>query len=117
MENVCIIKIYHIGKFRSIYILNIIYKFISVLKIININSWKQIISSVHICIILIFSLTGPEYLNTINSYEFNLLISRYKFIIAYENSICDDYITEKFWRAITTGVIPIYFGAPNIEVS
>ncbi|XP_023029106.2 alpha-(1,3)-fucosyltransferase 10 isoform X1 [Leptinotarsa decemlineata] len=47
--------------------------------------------------------------------EYLEFISKYKFIIAFENAICDDYVTEKFWRPIIVGSIPIYLGAPNIE--
>lgn len=65
---------------------------------------------------MIFSLTGDEYLNTIDSDEFYKFIARYKFVIAYENSVCEDYITEKLWRPLILGVVPIYFGAPNVQV-
>ncbi|KAJ8984545.1 hypothetical protein NQ317_006831, partial [Molorchus minor] len=41
--------------------------------------------------------------------------SRYKFIIAFENAICDDYVTEKLWRPLIVGSIPIYLGSPNIQ--
>lgn len=43
-------------------------------------------------------------------------ISKYKFIIAFENSICDDYITEKLWRPLIVGSVPIYLGSPTVEV-
>jgi len=38
-------------------------------------------------------------------------------MIAFENAACPDYITEKFWRPLIMGVIPIYFGSPTIKVS
>lgn len=57
-----------------------------------------------------------DYLDTIFSDEFYNFISRYKFMIAYENGVCDDYVTEKFWRTLHVGVVPIYFGSPSISV-
>ncbi|XP_039276966.1 alpha-(1,3)-fucosyltransferase 10 isoform X2 [Nilaparvata lugens] len=48
------------------------------------------------------------------SNKFLHFIARYKFIIAFENAICDDYITEKLWRSLIVGSIPIYYGAPTI---
>lgn len=43
----------------------------------------------------------------------NLLkfIGFYKFVIVIENSICEDYISAKFWQALHAGVVPIYFGS------
>lgn len=38
-------------------------------------------------------------------------LRRYKFYLSLENSCCDDYITEKFWRALDLGVVPIVVGA------
>lgn len=61
-------------------------------------------------------MTGEDYLSTIQTDEFYKFIARYKFVIAYENSACDDYITEKLWRPLQLGVVPIYFGSPNIRV-
>ena len=34
----------------------------------------------------------------------------YKFVIAMENSACYDYITEKYWRGIDQGAVPIVYG-------
>lgn len=65
---------------------------------------------------MLTSLTGDDYLSTIQTDELYKFIARYKFVIAYENSACDDYITEKLWRPLMLGVVPIYFGAPNIQV-
>jgi glycosyltransferase involved in cell wall biosynthesis len=41
--------------------------------------------------------------------------SKYKFVIAFENAICQDYVTEKFYDPLIVGSVPIYMGAPNIE--
>lgn len=64
----------------------------------------------------IFRLSGDDYLSTLDTDEFYKFIARYKFVIAYENGVCNDYITEKLWRPLTLGVVPIYFGAPNVMV-
>ncbi|CAH2106151.1 unnamed protein product [Euphydryas editha] len=56
-----------------------------------------------------------DYLNNLNEEEFLHYISRYMFVVAIENGVCDDYVTEKFWRAIKIGTVPIYFGSPTIR--
>ncbi|KPI93092.1 Alpha-(1,3)-fucosyltransferase 10 [Papilio xuthus] len=56
-----------------------------------------------------------DYLNKLHDDEFLHFIARYKFVIAIENGICYDYVTEKFWRAIKVGTVPIYFGSPLIK--
>lgn len=43
-------------------------------------------------------------------------ISRYKFVIAFENAECKDYITEKLWRPLIAGSVPIYWGSPTVDV-
>jgi len=43
------------------------------------------------------------------------LIARYKFTIAFENSIALDYVTEKFFQPLCVGSVPIYRGAPNVR--
>jgi len=40
---------------------------------------------------------------------------KYKFIIAFENVIDTDYVTEKFYEPLIKGSVPIYLGAPNID--
>lgn len=57
-----------------------------------------------------------DYLNNLYSDALLRFLSRYKFMIAIENGICNDYITEKYWRPLIMGVIPIYFGSPSIRV-
>lgn len=38
---------------------------------------------------------------------------RYKFCVAMENSIRQDYMTEKMWDALAAGCVPIYLGSSN----
>lgn len=42
------------------------------------------------------------------------VLKQYRFAIAYENSLETGYITEKLWDCFAAGVVPIYWGAPNI---
>ncbi len=42
------------------------------------------------------------------------VIARYPFTIAFENSIAEDYVTEKFYDPLVAGSVPIYLGAPNV---
>lgn len=42
-------------------------------------------------------------------------IGRYKFCLALENSICDDYVTEKFFEPLLAGAVPVYLGARNVD--
>ncbi|KAH8377914.1 hypothetical protein KR093_007845 [Drosophila rubida] len=56
-----------------------------------------------------------DYLNNLYSPELLQFLAHYKFMIAIENGVCEDYITEKFWRPLIMGVIPIYFGSPSIR--
>jgi hypothetical protein len=39
----------------------------------------------------------------------------YKFVIAFENMIDKDYVTDRFYEPLVAGSVPIYLGAPNIE--
>jgi len=41
-------------------------------------------------------------------------IGRYPFTLAFENSIADDYVTEKFFDPFNVGSVPVYLGAPNV---
>jgi len=42
-------------------------------------------------------------------------LRKYKFVIAFENAIDDDYVTDIFFDPLIAGSVPIYLGAPNIE--
>jgi alpha-1,3-fucosyltransferase 10 len=41
---------------------------------------------------------------------------RYKFVLVLENSIAEDYVSEKLFSALISGSVPVYRGAPNVAV-
>ena len=41
------------------------------------------------------------------------LIQEYKFYLAFENSICRDYVTEKFFQRMKQGIVPVVFGGAD----
>jgi hypothetical protein len=43
------------------------------------------------------------------------MMQKYALYFAFENERIDDYITEKLWGTFSAGVLPVYFGAPNIK--
>ena len=38
---------------------------------------------------------------------------RYKFYAAFENSRCQGYITEKFWKSLRLGLVPVCWGGSS----
>ena len=42
------------------------------------------------------------------------LLSRYKFTIAFESTVAEGYVTEKFYQPLIAGSVPVYWGAPVI---
>ena len=51
-----------------------------------------------------------------NGYRTKLeVMKRYRFTLAFENAIGEDYVTEKFYEPLLSGSVPVYLGAPNID--
>ncbi|XP_041930781.1 alpha-(1,3)-fucosyltransferase 11 [Alosa sapidissima] len=46
--------------------------------------------------------------------EFMSFVARYKFHLAMENGLCSDYMTEKLWRPLHQGCVPIYRGSSSV---
>ena len=44
---------------------------------------------------------------------YDMLDRDYKFYISFENSYCDDYVTEKLFSVLKLDVVPIVFGGAN----
>jgi len=42
-----------------------------------------------------------------------MLERRYYFYLAFENSLCADYITEKYWRTLRRDVVAVVLGAAD----
>ena len=45
----------------------------------------------------------------------NLLGEKYKFYLSFENAMCGDYITEKFFMVLNQNVIPVVFTGANMS--
>ncbi|XP_054009488.1 alpha-(1,3)-fucosyltransferase 10 isoform X2 [Hylaeus anthracinus] len=56
-----------------------------------------------------------NYLDILNSDDFLSFIGNYKFTLAFENAVCQDYITEKLWRPLIVGSVPVYYGSPTFK--
>ena len=51
--------------------------------------------------------------NPVFSKCFQKITEQYWFYLAFENSICNDYITEKFWRTLDLKTVPVVMGGGN----
>ena len=39
----------------------------------------------------------------------------YRFYFSFENSICDDYVTEKFFNVMKYSIVPVTYGGADLE--
>lgn len=46
--------------------------------------------------------------------HFMAFVARYKFHLALENGRCHDYVTEKLWRPLHQGCVPVYRGSASV---
>ena len=44
---------------------------------------------------------------------YDTLESKYKFYLSFENSICNDYVTEKFFWIMTRNIVPVIYGGAD----
>ena len=56
---------------------------------------------------------GPLRCLPSNSPGCDKILDDYKFYISAENSLCPDYVTEKFYRALGSGAVPVVYGGAN----
>ena len=48
--------------------------------------------------------------------ECNKKLQRYKFYLSFENSLCTDYITEKYWETpLSNNIVPVVMGGASYE--
>ena len=45
----------------------------------------------------------------------NLLGDKYKFYLSFENALCKDYVSEKFFKVLNQNVIPVVFNGANMS--
>ncbi|XP_068989852.1 alpha-(1,3)-fucosyltransferase C-like [Neodiprion pinetum] len=50
-------------------------------------------------------------MNNVKCYD--MLEARYYFYLAFENSLCQDYVTEKLYKVMNYDVVPVVYGAAN----
>ncbi len=59
-----------------------------------------------------------ERINEIDAITYaknDVIYQHYKFVIAFENSIADSYITEKIIVPMSANAIPLYWGTPSVN--
>lgn len=61
----------------------------------------------------IYGVCGTHKCLPWKSLECDKKLTEYKFYIAAENSICPDYVTEKLYRALEAGAVPIVYGGAD----
>mgnify|MGYP001171110744 FL=1 len=47
---------------------------------------------------------------------YGLLESSYKFYLAFENSLCQDYLSEKFYNALAHGAVPVVLSGADMSL-
>ena len=42
-------------------------------------------------------------------------LKHFKFYLSFENGVCTDYITEKYWKYLEMGLVPVVLGGANYD--
>lgn len=61
----------------------------------------------------IYGKCGPLECLPRNDPRCDVVLNNYKFYLAAENSLCPDYVTEKFYRALMNNVVPLVYGGAD----
>ncbi|XP_049884478.1 alpha-(1,3)-fucosyltransferase 10-like [Pectinophora gossypiella] len=88
------------------------------MKFIQVDSYGNCLNNKELPLHRMYKTTAGDsvtYLYHLYGDELMKLMARYKFVITIENAVCNDYVTEKIWRAIEVGTVPIYYGSPLIR--
>ena len=57
---------------------------------------------------------GPfQYPSNMNAYSFDYMAANYKFYLAFEDSLCIDYVTGRLWEPLSHQIVPITFSWIN----
>ncbi|ODM96981.1 Alpha-(1,3)-fucosyltransferase C [Orchesella cincta] len=60
---------------------------------------------------------GKRIGNNCSQEEFwEQLAKDYKFYLAFENALCVDYVTEKFFRTLELGIVPVVYGGADYDL-
>lgn len=51
-----------------------------------------------------------------STYCKTMLNSTYRFYAAFENSLCEDYVTEKFFEQLQNNIVPVVYGGANYDL-
>ena len=63
------------------------------------------------CYTLKCEMNQTAFLSTNDCYS--MLDNSYRFYLAFENSFCNDYVTEKFYDVLSRRIIPVVLGGAN----
>ena len=95
-----------LGHFRTMYKRNFLYCYPLYIRLFVSNLSKSNIIALKVDI---YGGCGPN--NCPNNGDCHAYLEQnYMFYLSFENSICEDYVTEKFWKVLNGNLVPIVLG-------